>query len=286
MQKQAYSKKFFTKYQPISFSHQAFVYTDPQKVILPREEICTLHYHNCTEIGICLEGSGIFIFGDRVECLRAGDACFVPAGVRHYSRAISKSPCVCIFVYVDTDVVSQKFQLAETSIKELLYTRQSSAVFKHGESTTVDSLLHNLCDSAKQGEPDLCGLRFLELLLTMPTSTNPSIDVQMDGDPIAPAIEYIYANYHMSLNNMNLASMCHLSESQFRRRFVTLYGITPHAYINRLRCKIAAQMLSESSRSIEEVAETVGYNATSDLFRNFKIYYAQSPSAWRKQHLG
>ena len=118
----------------------------------------------------------------------------------------------------------------------------------------------------------------------MPTAKETATDVAIQDDLIAPAVEYIYTNYRSPIRNTTLAAMCHLSESQLRRRFLATYALTPHAYTNRLRCRIAAQMLLDSTCSIEEVAEAVGFNATSDLFRNFKSNFSQSPTAWRKSH--
>ncbi len=61
-----------------------------------------------------------------------------------------------------------------------------------------------------------------------------------------------------------------------------VYGEPPHAYLNRLHCRIAAEMLQNTARTVEDIAEAVGYTCASDLFRHFRAAFGASPTAWRR----
>jgi AraC-like DNA-binding protein len=57
----------------------------------------------------------------------------------------------------------------------------------------------------------------------------------------------------------------------------------PIAYRNRVRCRIAAELLTKSTLSIAEIADRVGFGSTSDFYRAFRTFYAVSPSEYRKE---
>jgi AraC-like DNA-binding protein len=90
-------------------------------------------------------------------------------------------------------------------------------------------------------------------------------------------------HYREQISNRALAELSHLSESQLRRRFTIAYGQPPHAYLNLLRCRIGAEMLAYTTRTIENIAESVGYGCASDFYRHFKNLLGVSPSEWRKK---
>ena len=55
--------------------------------LLGQDQIQTLHYHSCAEIGICLQGSGVIHVDDRIYSFSEEDLQFVPPGVPHFSTA-------------------------------------------------------------------------------------------------------------------------------------------------------------------------------------------------------
>ena len=80
------------------------------------------------------------------------------------------------------------------------------------------------------------------------------------------------------------AARFHLSESQLRRRFVAAYGIPPIAYRNRLRCKIAMELLCRSELGVAQIAQQVGFEDPTDFYRRFRAETGLSPSDFRKKH--
>ena len=117
--------------------------------------------------------------------------------------------------------------------------------------------------------------------------------IDIEGSSLLPAnladptiknvAEYIALHYSDSFTSSDLASLCHLSESQLRRRFVAAYGNSPMAYRNSLRCRIAAELISRTELSIFEISSRVGYATTSDFFRAFVKYKGFSPSEYRRR---
>ena len=89
-------------------------------------------------------------------------------------------------------------------------------------------------------------------------------------DQIRPALEHIRDNFANPTKIAQIASVCHMSESHFRRLFEENMGMTPVDYLNQVRIKKACDMIRKTGYSMEEIAVKVGFSTTSTFNRNFK----------------
>jgi AraC-like DNA-binding protein/uncharacterized RmlC-like cupin family protein len=285
MQKRASFKHLQAAFEPISFSEESLCYTDLTPVYLPDRQIQKLHFHNCIEIGICLSGSGIFLINDRVESVCAGDFIYVPPASHHYSQRISQESCVCAFVYVRQDLLQARLRVSGISFQELINLHATPQILHGSDATELTALTSRLLRSTQQKNEPLCALQIAQKLMELPHVDEAPTRAHRT-DPVSIAAAYMAANYREKLSAAKLAVACHLSESQLRRRFCKIYGEAPHAYLNHLRCRIGAQMLLHTDRTVEDISEAVGYSCSSEFFRHFKSTFALSPTAWRKANRG
>jgi AraC-like DNA-binding protein len=79
-----------------------------------------------------------------------------------------------------------------------------------------------------------------------------------------------------------LAEQASLSRSAFAERFTTTVGMPPMSYLTRWRMLLAGQRLRESSDTIAQIAETVGYESESTFSRAFAREMGIAPGAWRQ----
>ncbi len=75
-----------------------------------------------------------------------------------------------------------------------------------------------------------------------------------------------------------LASLCYLSVSTFKRRFADYYGIPPHRWFLWRRLEIASAMLRKSSLPTYTVAALCGFINVSHFIATFKRRYGITPS--------
>ena len=101
-------------------------------------------------------------------------------------------------------------------------------------------------------------------------------------DQIRPALEHIRDNFANPTKIAQIASVCHMSESHFRRLFEENMGMTPVDYLNQVRIKKACDMIRKTGYSMEEIAVKVGFSTTSTFNRNFKRIVGTSPYHWKK----
>lgn len=78
-----------------------------------------------------------------------------------------------------------------------------------------------------------------------------------------------------------LAGEACLSRSAFAERFTSTVGVPPMSYLTRWRMLLAGQRLRESTETIAQIAETVGYESESTFSRAFAREMGIAPGAWR-----
>lgn len=100
---------------------------------------------------------------------------------------------------------------------------------------------------------------------------------------LKPAVEYITHNYFdSSITNDLLAELCKISNVYFRKKFESTYGISPIKYLHNFRINKAKDLLLSDYESIEQVAQSVGYNSIYNFSKMFKAYTGISPTKYNK----
>lgn len=83
-------------------------------------------------------------------------------------------------------------------------------------------------------------------------------------------------------NMQELADALLTSQPTLVRRFHKALGVTPKAYVQQLRLQAATRMLEKSNRSIDRIAELVGFS-DSRLFRSmFRQHTGMTATQWRE----
>lgn len=74
-----------------------------------------------------------------------------------------------------------------------------------------------------------------------------------------------------------------LAERTFKRRFAAATGLTPIAYVQRLRIEDAKRRLERTDDSVDEISWRVGYEDAAFFRRLFKRTTEMAPGAYRKR---
>ena len=104
-------------------------------------------------------------------------------------------------------------------------------------------------------------------------------------DPRIHAIlMYLDRNPEKKHHVKTLAEMAKMSEKHFHRCFLAATGVTPKHYIQEKRLKYARNLLSQTDKSIEEVAESVSFANRYHFSHAFKKSYQFSPGEYKKKY--
>lgn len=109
-------------------------------------------------------------------------------------------------------------------------------------------------------------------------------DLQSYSD-MGKVADYIQNHYREDIAIEKLASLAHLSESQFHRNFKKIFKTSPLNYITKVRLNSACYELRSSQKSVFNIAIEHGFYDNSHFAKVFKHYIGQSPGQYRKKSL-
>ena len=81
-----------------------------------------------------------------------------------------------------------------------------------------------------------------------------------------------------------VAAVAHVSEAHFIRTFRSVFGETPHRYLQRRRVERSMFLLRETDRSVTDICLDVGFTSLGTFSRTFRDIVGETPSAYRDGH--
>lgn len=97
------------------------------------------------------------------------------------------------------------------------------------------------------------------------------------------AVDFISENYGTRIAVADIASHLGISRSHLYRVFMKYTGASPQSYLERYRIKQGSILLEQTSLSVSEVANSVGYEDPLYFSKVFKKWMHCSPKEYRKQ---
>ncbi|NAY91755.1 helix-turn-helix domain-containing protein [Muricauda sp. JGD-17] len=151
-------------------------------------------------------------------------------------------------------------------------------------STYVDSLAH-LFENPHLADDDLVRIKLKEIMLLLyKTGVFPSLGSFLKS--LFHPFEYqfkeiIEANILSDLTLEELASMCHMSLSTFKRRFSEYFDVPPRTYLLQKKLQTAKELVQMHDQPIAKIALACGFTSTSGFIRAYNKAYGVSPSQER-----
>ena len=263
-------------------------------------EITRLHFHDAPELGICLEGSGVFIVEGRILPFKGGDIIYIADGARHLAQSARGTVSRWRWIYFDLEkLLCPAFRNTELA---------SGAKFRDASFPCLiqPESLPALCASAKalldiwqrrglfMKEKLLAALAIFAAELHEAFPRCGAGSMPEDEDAPAPdkevaqrlnsSIERLLQLHGRKISIAQMAKDSGFSETQFRRLFKKAFGRSPRSYLNQIRIAMALAELSRSSRkAIAEIALDCGFETLSSFNRQFKEQMGCSPREWRRK---
>ncbi len=255
-----------------------------------------LHIHNCLEIGICETDYGFMRFEDTECAFKAGDVTVVSCDIPHTTYSAPGTASRWSYLFLDPDQLLQPF-FSDSGISglNLLASVRHHIHFILGneEYPAVNFLVAGIVKEMKEKnsyyEFTVRGL-FLALLTELARiaeTARKSDDPQPENAlVIAPALEFIRSHYMDDFSMDELAGLCGLSPTHFRRLFSSVMGMSPLEHLNTTRIRRAADCLRMTEDSILSISERVGFHSLSSFNRHFLAIMGQTPRQWRRRMSG
>ena len=108
--------------------------------------------------------------------------------------------------------------------------------------------------------------------------------VKCYSEPIKKCVTYIEFHYAEYLSLQVLSEKMYMNASYLSSQFSKETGTTLTEYINRTRINHALPLLVQTSRRIEEISNTCGFDDRNYFARGFRKFAGCSPSEYRKKY--
>lgn len=99
---------------------------------------------------------------------------------------------------------------------------------------------------------------------------------------LSPALQKLEQTVTREVPTRELAALCSLSETHFRRLFRRYTGLSPTGYRNQMRVRLACRLLKDPASTVSEIAWQLGFESLYYFSRVFRAETGKSPSTWRK----
>jgi AraC-like DNA-binding protein len=90
--------------------------------------------------------------------------------------------------------------------------------------------------------------------------------------------------YAEPLDVRALAAIAHISPAHFSRCFRSVFGETPHRYLQRRRIERSMFLLRETDRTVTDVCLDVGFTSLGTFGRTFREIAGDTPRSYRARH--
>jgi AraC-like DNA-binding protein len=92
----------------------------------------------------------------------------------------------------------------------------------------------------------------------------------------------VESNLDHTVTVEELAFLCNMSLSTFKRKFARIYGVPPNKWLLQKRMELAADLLLHQREKPSEVYHKVGYENHSSFTQSFKQVYGVTPSDFQQ----
>ncbi len=225
----------------------------------------------------CISGRAKFYFGDKKVELTPGRMLYIPANSAYTARISKNEPFVHFTANFVTEAATINERTAFSEICNLSAFHLTSPRNSELYESKFDRLLSNW-QAKRNGYQMLSKSIIYELLYLYFTDATVAYRKSDDYDKIRPAKHYIDKHFSDCMTVPELAEMCSLSETHFRRLFHKLLGASPTEYRLTRQIMYAKDYLLTGLYSVNEVAKLSGFDNANYFSRIFREREGKSPT--------
>jgi AraC family transcriptional regulator, exoenzyme S synthesis regulatory protein ExsA len=142
-----------------------------------------------------------------------------------------------------------------------------------------------LLENPELADEELIKNKLREFIILMTKTINAPSELDFLAAMFKPNFakfeEVIQSNLYANLGVDELASLCHMSLSTFKRKFTEVYGESPQKYFTKVKVDKSIALLKNKAFRISDIAYDLGFDSPTSFNRVFKQQTGKSPSEYR-----
>jgi len=246
------------------------------------------HYHPEYELTLITKGEGKRLVGDSYESFETGDLVLLGSGLPHtWSSEPQRGGTSAVVIQFSSEFIGSFLRHAEfADIERLLSNASSGLFFPSVQNRNTVTLIKKL--PSRTGIEKVMALLDIlrQLSIQQPSALASEFFSPVKGKEsegrINKVFTYIQKQSADGLSLRKAAELVHLSDSAFCKFFKRVTGRTFSDYVNDIRTGNACRLLTETDRTIGEVAHASGFESLTYFNRVFLKKKGMTPGAFRK----
>ena len=258
----------------------------------------TTGYHRRSAVSFYLVTDGCIriLLQGREITVRENEGAFVNSGVLHSMESAGADAAVLQVTFPPEYVTgAEDPRLTARYADPIVKARERDCMLLRGSGWANDicdrlQLLPSVLSARRPGYELRAHILVSEIWLSLYEQTIPAPDgprgVSLTEKKCMETLrQYIQDNYREKISLDDIASAAHISRGECCRMFKRLYSMTPFQYLVRYRLARSIYYLSETDRSIAQIAQSVGFCSSSYYTKCFRSEYQCTPLRYRQsQH--
>lgn len=251
------------------------------------------HSHDAIEISYVTEGIGFQYINDTTVQVKQGDIFLLPIGTSHVYRPPSPAKVGslgiinCVFrpeaLRPWTD-----FPPAGSQLHQVLHAPQTMDLpwfHLYDKDSAFTELFYNLLSEYRQKQPGyevIVQSLFSQLVALLYRHSMLSGSYEKRSPKIQDALQYIKHHCFEEISLKQVAEHSFLSISHLQRLLKQATGSSFTSYVQHLRVKKCCELLKTTSMTVQQIANTVGYQDMKYFHALFRHKSGMTPQEYRK----
>lgn len=230
--------------------------------------------------------------GEGIQAYSAGTFTVIPRNFPHRTRSTGDTVSRWEYLFIDVDGFLRDIYREKPIMAVQLIERINKKAYclhqdKHPQAVRlISNILEEMRAKKELYEESVRGC-LLALLIEAARLNEDNTGWRQSSEQnvkrILNTLEYVDTHYRDSIRIAELADICHVSETHFRRIFQKITNATPNEYLNLVRVQKACGFLRKTDKSVEEIRCMTGFPTASTFNRNFRRFVGMSPAQWREK---
>ncbi|WP_433518653.1 AraC family transcriptional regulator [Nonomuraea sp. CA-143628] len=259
---------------------------DRPPVVAERHELAadnSAHSHDFLELAVVTRGTATHVSAIGEQGLSRGSVALLRPGDWHGYRDCRE--LVVHNVYVGPEMFQRELAWlrAEPHVGRLLHRSGHVSRLDDGALAVVEAAL----PAAVGGHITQMGALLCLLggaaasLASLASPGEPAAGSAGTHPAVLLAVRELEGDPRRDWSVDDLAALARVSAAHLARTFTAQLGISPMAYLNRLRAERAAALLIETDLPVAAIGRQVGWSDPNYASRRFRQFFAMSPSGYR-----
>ena len=233
------------------------------------------HYHLDFHVGLITQGQQKFVYKGTSHHVGAGQVVIMPPDELHDGHSkLDSGYQVSVFAVSPKwfqDLADPKQNGHTLGFSELILSDQAAFL----QLRSLHGLLIN--QNISQLAQDCLPFEGFSTIVDRYAKFGSKSDIKLGNQSIDALKDYLMANLDQPVRLEQLSELCGLTTTQFQRHFKNKMGITPYAWLSRLRMEQSMRLI-KSGICGTKVAHQVGFYDQAHFSKAFKTTFGVPPS--------